>query len=70
VPASTQRSGLSDTFVRLAVNLYGAPPLRGKAFAAYRAKKKNETIIGAALALRLPTGDYEKDKLLYDGLRT
>lgn len=64
VSASTQRSGLSDTFVRLAVNLYGAPPLRGKAFAAYRAKKKNETIIGAALALRLPTGDYEKDKLL------
>jgi hypothetical protein len=31
-PASTTRNGSSDTFVRVAVNLYGAPPLRGKAF--------------------------------------
>jgi len=64
VSASTRRTGWSDTFVRFAVNLYGAPPLKGKEFFAYRAKTKNETIIGTALMVRLPTGQYEKEKLL------
>lgn len=63
-PASTARNGWSDTFVRLAMNLYGAPPLRGKAYAAYRARKGNETIVGAGLAVRLPTGQYMDDKLI------
>jgi len=64
VPEAIKRSGWSDTFVRFAVNLYGAPPLRGKEFGAYRAKTRNETIIGAGLAMRLPTGDYMDDKLI------
>ena len=64
VPASVSRSGWSDTFVRLAINLYGAPPLSGKEFAAYRSEMKVETIVGIALAVRLPTGDYMDDKLL------
>jgi hypothetical protein len=63
-PASTSRRGLSDTFVRLALNLYGTPPLKGKDFAVYRAENKDETIIGVALAVRLPTGNYKDDKLL------
>jgi hypothetical protein len=62
--ASTTRHGLSDTFVRVAVNLYGAPPLRGKEFGAYRANANVDTIVGAGLAVRMPTGNYEKDKLL------
>jgi hypothetical protein len=36
VPAKTKRTGWSDTFVRLAVNLYGAPARRGKEFAAWQ----------------------------------
>ena len=64
VPSATERSGWSDTFVRFAINLYGAPPLHGKEFGAYRAKTKNETIVGAGLAVRLPTGDYMDDKLI------
>jgi hypothetical protein len=64
VPASTSRSGWSDTFVRLAVNLYGAPPLSGKEFAAYRSGVKTDTIVGAGLVVRLPTGDYMEDKLI------
>jgi len=64
VPAEASRSGWSDTFVRLAVNLYGAPPLRGKEFAAYRSEAKVETIVGMALAVRLPTGEYLEDKLI------
>ena len=64
-PASASRSGWSDTFLRLAVNLYGAPPLSGKEYVAYRsADKKAETIVGMALVLRLPTGEYMEDKLI------
>ena len=62
--ASTSRSGWSDTFVRVAMNLYGAPPLRGKSFASYRSKVNVETIVGMALVVRLPTGEYKKDKLI------
>ncbi len=63
-PASTSRSGWSDTFLRLAVNLYGAPPLRRKEFVAYRSGVKDETIVGMGLVVRLPTGDYMDDKLI------
>jgi hypothetical protein len=63
-PASTSRSGWSDTFVRLAVNLYGAPPLRRREFAAYRSGLREETIVGMGLVVRLPTGDYMEDKLI------
>jgi hypothetical protein len=44
--------------------MYGAPPLEGKEFAAYRAKVDVETIFGAALVVHLPTGDYMTDKLI------
>ncbi len=65
VPASTERDGWSDTTVRLAVNLLGAPPLAGKEFAAYRARAGGrETIVGAGLAVVLPTGEYIEDKLI------
>ena len=62
-PASITRSGLSDSVLRFAINLYGATPLEGKEFAAYRAKVDVETIFGAALLVHLPTGDYMNDKL-------
>jgi hypothetical protein len=64
VPSAIERNGWSDTFARFAVNLYGAPPLRGKEFGTYRAKTRDETIVGIALAVRLPTGDYMEDKLI------
>lgn len=63
-PASTSRQGLGDTFVRFSTNLYGAPPLAGKAFGAYRAGAQSETIVGAGVVFRLPTGDYHSDKLI------
>jgi len=64
VPASVTRSGWSDTFLRVAVNLYGAPPLSGREFAAYRAGVKDDTIVGVGLAVRLPTGEYMDGKLI------
>jgi len=65
--ASTSREGMSDTFVRFAFNILGAPPLAGKEFVTYRRRTKRETIVGLGLALRLPTGHYEKDRLLNIG---
>ena len=62
VPRSIKRRGLSDSVVRFAINWYGAPPLEGKDFAAYRAKVDVETIFGTALVVKLPTGDYMDDK--------
>lgn len=68
VQKSVSRSGLSDTLVRFAINLYGSPPLSGQEFTAYRSKMnsslKTETIVGAGLAVGLPTGEYMKDKLI------
>ncbi|NOX98710.1 MAG: transporter [Verrucomicrobia bacterium] len=66
-PASANRSGLSDGSIRFAVNLWGAPPLKGKEFAEYRAKMDSETIVGGALLVQLPTGNYLDDKLLNIG---
>ena len=63
-PASVKKCGLSDSVLRFAINLYGAPPLEIKEFEAYRAKVNVETIVGAALAVHLPTGDYMSDKLI------
>jgi hypothetical protein len=63
-PAKTSREGLSDTFARFAVNLVGAPPLKGKAYADYRAATQVETIVGVALGVQLPTGQYFEDKLI------
>ena len=63
-PAATSRQGLSDSFARFAVNLYGSPPLAGQDFAAYRATRSTDTIVGMGLAVRLPTGDYQDEKLL------
>ncbi|MGI9474533.1 MAG: transporter [Rubripirellula sp.] len=66
-PASTSRSGWSDMALRLAVNVIGAPPLRGEEYAAYRAETSRETIVGLALLMQFPTGHYKKDKLLNIG---
>jgi hypothetical protein len=63
-PASTERDGLSDTIARFAMNLYGAPPLAGREFAAYRADHSFETIVGAAVVAQFPTGDYHSDRLI------
>ena len=63
-PTTVKRSGWSDTILRFAINLYGAPPLQNKEYAAYRAAAEVETLVGAGLAVQLPTGDYMNDKLI------
>ncbi len=46
------------------MDLIGAPPLAGKAYADYRAAVEVETIVGVALGVQLPTGEYLEDKLI------
>jgi hypothetical protein len=64
IPTTVKRSGWVDTNLRFAINLYGSPPLQGKEYAAYRASTAVETIVGAGLAVQLPTGEYLNDKLI------
>lgn len=57
-PAKAQRTGLADPRFRLSVNLYGAPsPGSGS-------KKPANTVVGAAIAVNVPWGEYHEDKLL------
>jgi hypothetical protein len=64
VQETVTRQGLTDSLVRFAINFYGAPPLKGKAFTDYRAAMEKQTIVGAGLSIQLPTGEYMDDKLI------
>lgn len=63
-PTKLTREGFGDTQLRFAVNLYGAPPLAGKEYIAYRQQQKTDTLIGAGLLVVAPTGEYFSDKLI------
>lgn len=64
VPRTVTRVGLSDPRIRLSVNFAGAPALEGEAFQDYLKSRENRTTAGAALAVRLPLGEYMDDKLI------
>ncbi len=65
VPTTVDRDGWSDSTLRFAVNLYGAPPLADREFLEYRKSVANcETIVGAGLLMQFPTGEYFSDKLI------
>lgn len=55
--------GLGDPRLRLTVNFYGAPALSPKDFAEY----KQDIIVGAALQITPPVGQYDSAKLLNIG---
>jgi len=64
VHTSVRRRGLADARVRFSMNLYGAPALKGKEFLEYRARNQTNTTIGAAMAITVPTGDYNNQWLI------
>jgi hypothetical protein len=67
-PARAHRQGLTDTVLRLSSILYGAPPSKGKDYKDYRQSVTDgNTLIGAALIVQLPTGDYSQDQLINIG---
>jgi hypothetical protein len=59
-PATVDRQGLADVIVLLSTNFYGAPSLSARQFGTYQ----QNTIIGASLQFRLPTGEYDNDKII------
>jgi len=63
-PATLRRVGATDTTLRFAINLKGAPPLQGGDFLSYRGAASRETIVGLGLVVQLPTGEYSNDKLI------
>lgn len=63
-PDSVRRSGFADPRIRVSVNLAGAPALKGKEFKEYHESHPVNTVVGAAVAVRLPWGKYHEDKLL------
>lgn len=58
--AGITRSGLGDSRVRFAVNLYGGPALNPREFANYQQK----TNIGFSLVVAAPVGQYDPEKLI------
>ena len=61
---SVRRRGFMDPRIRLSVNLIGAPPLSGGEYMQYRHENPVTTTVGAALAVTLPLGEYQNDRLI------
>lgn len=64
VDESIRRHGFLDPRIRWSINLYGAPPLKGKALVEYRQQNPVSTTVGAAVSVALPLGEYYADKLI------
>ncbi len=62
-PVQRNVNGFGDPLIRLSVNLYGAPPLPMKDFRSYQ----QDLIIGAALQVSVPTGQYDDTRLINIG---
>ena len=62
-PVSRTISGLSDPRFRLSVNLYGAPSLTMEEFPAFH----QDLIVGAALQISAPWGQYDDTRLVNIG---
>ena len=60
-PARADRNGLNDPRFRLSVLLYGGPALDPKAFAD---SERSNTVVGAAISVVAPLGEYFEDKLI------
>ena len=63
-PASALREGFSDPWLRFSVGLLGTPALDPAAMAEFRRSNPVRTVVGAALGVMFPLGEYDSDKLL------
>jgi hypothetical protein len=62
-PVQREVDGLADPKFRLSINLYGAPALAFKEFAAYQ----QDLIVGASLQVSVPWGQYDPSRLVNIG---
>ncbi len=63
-PATAKRVGLADPRVRLSVILAGPPALRPDELRQHLATRPVHTVVGAAVEITVPLGEYFDDKLL------
>ncbi len=63
-PRSVRRRGFGDPLIRLSVNLVGPPAMDRQQFRDYIARHPIYTIAGFGVAVRVPLGEYKKDKLI------
>ena len=68
VQRKINREGLGDPLIRLSVNFMGAPALQGDAFRSYRSTHKTNTVVGAALGVVVPLGQYKIAASAYDDI--
>ena len=61
--AEADRFGFGDPRLRLAMNIYGAPSMTPKEFAAF----KHRTLVGLSLTVAPPLGEYDPAKLINIG---
>jgi hypothetical protein len=59
--------GVGDPRLRISVNLYGAPALKGTQYSQYRASHKNNTVVGLSMAVTLPLGQHHDEELINIG---
>jgi hypothetical protein len=64
---SVDRKGFGDPRFRLSMDLYGAPPLKGAAYAQYREENATNTVVGISMAATVPLGKYCDDCLINIG---
>lgn len=64
VDTVVRRKGMADPWLRLSVNLYGAPALKGKEYMQYLSEHQTNTTIGAGLSVIAPLGEYSSDVLI------
>ncbi|NQZ87966.1 MAG: transporter [Saccharospirillaceae bacterium] len=63
-PTEIQRNGFLDPVFRVSINLLGSPALKSDKLIPYLRGKTSNTIIGAAISITAPLGEYHKDKLI------
>ena len=67
-PASAERNGMADPRIRLSYHITGPPPMNPKEMREYLAQHAKYTTFGVSLAVSLPLGQYNDERLLNLGL--
>ena len=64
---SVNRNGLVDPRIRFSINLIGAPATDIKGLQQFYQESPTHTTLGVSLAVRLPLGQYDENKLINVG---
>ncbi|MGI9547795.1 MAG: transporter [Flavobacteriaceae bacterium] len=68
LPASTERNGLADPRIRFSLHLKGPPAMEAAEMKKYLLEHRKYTTIGVSVAITVPLGQYNDERLLNLGL--